>query len=191
MQLATAVLPEHRKLARSIGSFHQGLLTATFHSYLMKQQTWNTFIFFLEINIRIMASNTSIKVPLNNLGPDHLHYFIQAFKRIILTSTTRYVLAQIIHGKPVREVTYDYTYRYPMSEDSSGPPPESINAARAFSDSLRIEMHDIDSNVCLPTCLSPTSPHYKLYLLLIISSSPNPTKIPLYSRGNSNYDCWR
>lgn len=131
---------------------------ATFSSYTHPGLPLRSFSFNLPrwraVILRkpeIMASYISTKVTANNLSPDHLHYFTQAFNRLVLTDATRHVLAQIIDGKPVREVTYDYTYRYPMSEDSIKPSPESIRAARELQECFRVEMLEIDSDVCLHT----------------------------------------
>ena len=94
-----------------------------------------------------MASNDSTAVAVNNLSLDHLNTFTKALNSIMLTDTTRHVLAQIMDGKPVRKVTPSATYSNPNAKDLVQPSPASMDLAKRFQDNFQADTFELESEV--------------------------------------------
>ncbi|KAM5432230.1 hypothetical protein McanCB21832_005242 [Microsporum canis] len=92
-----------------------------------------------------MALNT---IAVNNLSPGHLDAFSQAFHCIFSTDHAVDVLAQIVNGKPARDIDFDIktNYKLPHPIRLSGPSEEDFEIAKRFQKSLRADVLEIKSS---------------------------------------------
>ncbi|KAI9734323.1 MAG: hypothetical protein M1834_002429 [Cirrosporium novae-zelandiae] len=135
-----------------------------------------------------MATDTTPRISINDLTPEHLNAFKLTLSEILATDLAELPFAQIIDDLPIRDAYYGYGYGSRADIDNHiNPCPDSTDMFRAFRITFNFNILRFDANVVQAYQDAPSnSKYFNLRLLEMVAIACHDIAVLLFNNAKDS-----